>query len=37
MAKTVLIAERLRFHKSNQATRESVCEYMATIQKLAEH
>ena len=32
-----MIAERFRFHKRNQATGESVCDYMATIRRLAEH
>lgn len=35
--KPLLIAERFRFHKRNQATGESINDYVATLRKLSEH
>ena len=35
--KPLVIAERFGLHKRNQVTGESVCEYMATIRRLADH
>jgi len=34
--KPLLIAERFRFHKRNQATGESINDYVATLRKLSE-
>ncbi|XP_052795673.1 uncharacterized protein K02A2.6-like [Mya arenaria] len=34
--KPLVIAERFRFHKRNQATGESICDFTAAIRKLAE-
>ncbi|KAL0187219.1 hypothetical protein M9458_018889, partial [Cirrhinus mrigala] len=35
--RAIVIAERLKFHKRNQAEGESVAQYVAVLKKLAEH
>ncbi|CAL9701119.1 unnamed protein product [Knipowitschia caucasica] len=34
---SLVFAERFRFHKRNQATTETVSEYIAELRRLAEH